>query len=33
MDRYHGGDGPYVGVECADAELERYLGLSCNIGR
>ena len=22
-----------AGVECADAELERYLVLSCNIGR
>jgi hypothetical protein len=30
MARYRRGDGDYVDVECADAELERYLVLSCN---
>jgi hypothetical protein len=30
MVRYRGCDGHYAGVECADAELERYLVLSCN---
>jgi len=28
MARYSRGDGHYAGVECADAELERYLVLS-----
>ena len=28
MARYHGGDGHYADVECAYAELERYLVLS-----
>ena len=28
MARYRRGDGDYVDVECADAELERYLVLS-----
>ena len=32
MVRNRGCDGHYAGVECADAELERYLVLSCNIG-
>ena len=27
--RYRGGDGHYADVECAYAELERYLVLSC----
>ena len=27
---YRGGDGHYADVECACAELERYLVLSCN---
>jgi hypothetical protein len=30
MARHRGGDGHYVDVECADAELERYLVLSFN---
>ena len=30
MARYRGGDGHYVDVERAYAELERYLVLSCN---
>ena len=30
MDRCRGGDGHYADVECANAELERYLVLSCN---
>src|SRR5271157_1829737 len=30
MARYRGGDGHYADVECAYAELERYLVLSCN---
>ena len=33
MARYRGGDGHYAGVERADAELERYLLLNCDIGR
>ena len=33
MARYRRGDGDYVDVECAYPKLERYLGLSCNIGR
>ena len=28
MARYRGGDGHYADVECADAELERYLVLN-----
>ena len=28
MARYRRGDGHYAGVECADAELQRYLVLS-----
>jgi hypothetical protein len=30
MARYRGGDGHYADVECAYAEFERYLVLSCN---
>jgi hypothetical protein len=30
MARYRGGDGHYADVECANAELERYLVLSFN---
>jgi len=30
MAHYRGRDGHYADVECAYAELERYLGLSCN---
>jgi hypothetical protein len=30
MVRNRGCDGHYADVECADAELERYLVLSCN---
>ena len=30
MARYRGGDAHYADVECAYAELERYLVLSCN---
>ena len=33
MAGYRGGDGHYAGVERADAELERYLLLNCDIGR
>ena len=33
MARYRRGAGDYADVECAYAELERYLVLSCNIGR
>ena len=28
--RYRGGDGHYADLECSNAELERYLVLSCN---
>ena len=31
MARYRGGDGHYADVECADAELERYVVLSCKV--
>jgi hypothetical protein len=31
MARYRGGDGHYADVECAYAELERYLVLSCKV--
>jgi len=31
MARYRGGDGHYVDVERAYAELERYLVLSCKV--
>jgi hypothetical protein len=30
MARYRRGDGHYADVECSNAELERYLVLSCN---
>jgi len=30
MARYRGSDGHHAHVECAYAELERYLVLSCN---
>jgi len=30
MARYRRGDGHYADVECANAELERYLVLNCN---
>jgi hypothetical protein len=30
MARYRGSTGHYADVECADAELERYLVLSCH---
>ena len=30
MARHRGGDGHYAGVDCVNAELERYLVLSCN---
>jgi hypothetical protein len=30
MARDCGGDGDYADVECANAEFERYLVLSCN---
>ena len=30
MARYRGGDGYYADMECAYAELERYLVLSCD---
>jgi hypothetical protein len=30
MARYRGGDGHYADVECAYAELEQYVVLSCN---
>jgi hypothetical protein len=30
MARYRWGDGHYADVECANAELERYLVLSCD---
>ena len=31
MARYRGGDGRYADMECAYAELERYLVLSCKV--
>ena len=31
MARYRGGDGHYADVECAYAELKRYLVLSCKV--
>ena len=31
MANYRGGDGHYADVECAYAELERYLVLSCKV--
>jgi hypothetical protein len=33
MVRHRRCDGHYAGVECADAELQRHLVLSCDIGQ